>query len=360
MVDICNPPLMWIDGRCYRVNSNDECVVTSGYTGEDQYNVYEEDVVTEEIQETFNHQIEEVGGNRFKVSLPVASAFFSLIIGKGGQTRNRLESDTKTKIVVPRQGQEGDIVVSGSDRRGVMAAANRIDAMVASARIRQPFTHFLSIPVNSHHIQEAFNQFKKEVLECCQSVRGIEDTIFQTESLLHLTVGTMALLDQRERDLARDILLDCKEHVILPLLGSETLSFEVEGLEYMNDDPAEVDVLYVKIKDETGILQQIADMIVDKFVSSGLMKKEYDRVKLHLTVMNTLFRKEQGDIGEKQNKNTKVRESFDCRPILEGWNEIHFGTVQLEEIHLSQRRAGRRTAEGYYLPSAIVTINSCG
>jgi len=125
----------------------------------------------------------------------------------------------------------------------------------------------------------------------------------------------------------------------------------------MNDDPGEVDVLYAGVKDISGNLQKVVDGIVEKFVDSGLMKREYDRVKLHLTLMNTLFRKDQGDLGD--NTMGQGRESFDCRPVLEGWNKLSLGEVKVEEIHLSQRRAGRRTAEGYYLPSAVVNINSC-
>ena len=34
-----------------------------------------------------------------------------------------------------------------------------------------------------------------------------------------------------------------------------------------------------------------------KFVASGLMRREYDGIKLHLTLINTLFGKEQGDWG---------------------------------------------------------------
>ena len=88
---------------------------------------------------------------------------------------------------------------------------------------------------------------------------GLDETIFQTETLLHLTVGTMALLDQRERNLARDILMDCKENIIQPLLLDKTLEFSIEGLEIMNDDPAAVDVLYGKIQDDSGALQRIVD-----------------------------------------------------------------------------------------------------
>lgn len=39
-------------------------------------------------------------------------------------------------------------------------------------------------------------------------------------------------------------------------------------------------------------LQVITDQLVERFVASGLMLKEWDRVKLHATVMNTLFRKD--------------------------------------------------------------------
>lgn len=39
-------------------------------------------------------------------------------------------------------------------------------------------------------------------------------------------------------------------------------------------------------------LQVIADRLVEYFVSVGQMAREWDRVKLHGTVMNTLFRKD--------------------------------------------------------------------
>jgi len=221
MVDIYRPPLLWLDGRCYRVSTEVNYTVSTGYTGEEE----EEETMnidgsmTEEMEDSFHHQIEELNGNRFRVSMQVASAFFPQIIGKGGQVKTRLETDTRTKILIPKKGLEGDIVISGGDRRGVMAAANRIDVIVAAARNKQPFTHFISIPVNMEQVQKDYLLFKKEVLESCTHVRGLEESIFQTETLLHLTVGTMALLDQRERDKARELLMDCKEHVVLPAVG---------------------------------------------------------------------------------------------------------------------------------------------
>ena len=122
------------------------------------------------------------------------------------------------------------------------------------------------------------------------------------------------------------MLADCKNNIIEPHLSGGKLEFEISGLEIMNDDPSDVDVLYGKIVDKTGKLQSIVDAIgmyqfvqvtfyfnhyiswncpAEKFVQSGLMKREYDRVKLHATLLNTLFRKDEGDLGDKLL--TKVR-----------------------------------------------------
>merc|ERR1712168_925076 len=57
----------------------------------------------------------------------------------------------------------------------------------------------------------------------------------------------------------------------------------------MNDDPSMVDVLYAKVKQGANILQQLADGMVDYFVSEGIMTRQYDKVKMHVTVMNSLM-----------------------------------------------------------------------
>jgi len=44
-------------------------------------------------------------------------------------------------------------------------------------------------------------------------------------------------------------------------------------------------------------LQVMADRLVQHFVSAGLMVREWDKVKLHGTVMNTLLRKDSTGTG---------------------------------------------------------------
>ncbi len=53
----------------------------------------------------------------------------------------------------------------------------------------------------------------------------------------------------------------------------------------------EVDVVYAKVSSSPDdVLQRLADGLVDRFVASGLMSRQYDRVKVHLTLLNSLFR----------------------------------------------------------------------
>jgi len=356
MGDIIDPPLIWLGNSCFRKNNEIEYTVRTGYTGEeeDQYQDYDE--VNQDDDQDFQHCITEYAGG-FKAQLEISSNFFPQIIGKGAQTKMRLEKETGTKINIPRKGMQGDITVSGTQKASVIRCCNRIDMMVISARQKHEFTHFISLPVNSQQMQESFQAFKREVLENCSEGRGIEESIFQTSSLLHLTVGTMVLMDDRERNIAREILQDCKDTIILPKHGDTPFEVEISGLEIMNDDPGEVDVLYAKVN-KSQELQQIAELIVDKFVDAGFMRREYDRIKFHVTVMNTLFRKDKNDVGDKSIPGN--RESFDARTILQLYSDRKFADVEISTIHLSQRRAGKRTAENYYLPSHILNITSCG
>ena len=69
-------------------------------------------------------------------------------------------------------------------------------------------------------------------------------------------------------------------------------------------------------------LQRLADALVERFVSKGLMKKLYDRVKLHATVMNTKLRSDsEGQTPSKKSRSDlpprfSKRMTFDARKII--------------------------------------------
>ncbi|XP_021253804.1 activating signal cointegrator 1 complex subunit 1 isoform X5 [Numida meleagris] len=275
------------------------------------------------------------------------------IIGKKGETKKRLETETRTSISIPKPGVEGEIVITGQQRGGVISARTRVDVLLDSFRKKQPFTHFLSFALNQPVIQERFLQFKEEVLEKCSQDHGVSSSLFQNPAKLHLTLGTLVLLNEQEIQRACELLQQCKEDFVDQITGGKPLTVEVAGVEYMNDDPAMMDVLYAKVhmKDGSDKLQAIADQLVERFVASGLMLREWDRVKLHATVMNTLFRKDPSGAEERSNTVTgkssfKERESFNGRNVLKLFENFSFGEAQLDAVLLSQRYSS--DASRYY------------
>lgn len=355
-MDILRPPTAWFGGRCYRVISPVTTRSNVNYAEADAYQ-FEESVYQDEVDcaaEMPEVPVDQLDNGKFQTSIPVANTYFSYIIGSKGATKKRIENDTYTQIRIPAKGQSGDIVVTGRDIKTVRQARIKIELLVEQARKKVAFTHFLSMPLNNSTIQERFLEFKKEVLEKCGDCRGIDETIFQNPAKLHLTLCVMVLADERERHQAVDILNTCPNSVFRKYLAGERLKVEMRGIEYMNDDPGEVDVLYGQVTalNWAHSLQTIADALVDEFVKAGVVNRQYERVKLHVTLMNTLFRQDRDGVTD--SKTSKDRESFSAREILEEFKDYSFGQMEVEEIHLSVRYT--TASNGFYTASGKIPV----
>lgn len=62
-------------------------------------------------------------------------------------------------------------VITGFHKGAVSSAVTRVEVLVESFRKKQPFTHFLSFPLNHPKVQEGFLKFKEEVLQQCSKVQ---------------------------------------------------------------------------------------------------------------------------------------------------------------------------------------------
>ncbi|XP_058477106.1 activating signal cointegrator 1 complex subunit 1 [Solea solea] len=354
-MEVLRPSLININGRIYRKNTIKE----EQYEEEEEFSYMgppeSEELVEDETCDSYIIQETDKG---YRCAIDVPSVLYKYIIGKKGETRRRLEMDTKTSINIPKQGVEGQIVITGSHKAAVSSALTRVEVLVDSFRRKQPFTHFLSFPLNDPKIQEGFLKFKDQVLQQCSQDHGVEGSIFQNPAKLHLTIGTLSLLNEMEVRKACEQLQECQTF-IRDIAGGKPLPLEVMGIEYMNDDPAMVDVLYAKVnvKDRSDKLQVIADQLVEHFVSVGLMVREWDRVKLHGTVMNTLFRKDSTveDTGGAGRHTVSDREAFDARNILKKFGAYGFGEFELKNVLLSQRYSTDCT--GYYSSAGSVSFS---
>lgn len=53
--------------------------------------------------------IEEMDSGQFRHSMDIPSPYFKFIIGKKGETKRRLETETETQVTIPGHGKEGPI-----------------------------------------------------------------------------------------------------------------------------------------------------------------------------------------------------------------------------------------------------------
>lgn len=106
-------------------------------------------------------------------------------------------------------------VITASDRKAVISARHRIDLLIETSRKKIHYTHFLSIPLNKKEIIDNYNSFKNNVLgKYDKTTYNIDESLFQTPSKLHLTIGMLKLLDDNEKKQAIEALMNCKEKII--------------------------------------------------------------------------------------------------------------------------------------------------
>ncbi|KAK2586606.1 hypothetical protein KPH14_011479 [Odynerus spinipes] len=334
-------------GRCYRFFESDAWknkYNMDAYVEED----YQPDYTDEEASDC-NIEIVPHGEAKFKHTFHVAKTFFPFIIGSKNGVRKRIEIETKTTIQVPKQ--DGDIVIIGSDRRGIFSARHRIELLIEVSRKKLNYTHFLNIPLNKEEIITNFNLFKKDVIQKFGGVaRGIDELLFQKPHKLHLSLVMLTLLDEEERKQAVKTFMDCKQHIIDPFIEKYgPITVNLKGIECMNDDPSSVKIIYAAVKTKNDALQTLSDDIVDYFAEMGFVTEKKNHVKLHATFMNTRYRNEVN----KPDKNTE--KTFDATQLLNEYKDTSFGTMILNEIHLSQLKSA--SSNDYYQATAKIKLD---
>lgn len=338
------PTLIHIGGRCYRKMPFEQKIELCDPSERASRRHDEEELAWEdEACDAFS--LVEKTEEGYRLGMQVPSLLYKFIIGKRGETKRKIEKETGTRIIIPRMGEEGDIVITGPQRSGVVGARSRIEVITESSKQKIAYTHFLSFPLYKSNLEKKIDEFKVKVLKDCFECRGIDASIFQLPSKIHLTVGMLTLLTDKDVKNAAELLSQCYEELVSKYLNDSPVTVELKGVEYMNDDPAEVDVLYAKVitQDGSDRLQRLADGLVERFVSKGLMKKEYDRVKLHATVMNSKLRSDSEGQTPAKKRRTDLpprftkKMSFDARKIIPMFEDFSFGEYHLDTIHLSTR-----------------------
>lgn len=168
-------------------------------------------------------------------------AFYGFIIGYKGSVKKKIETETNTSIIVPKINSNHEeigmnlfciiflliylicfsylfiifVEIVGKSRASVISCRRRIDLLIESSRNKIRFTHFISIPLNTEIIMRNFENLKSGILNYSQhELDGISDDIFVSSKKLHLTIGMLRLLNEKERHEAAEALSSCVKNII--------------------------------------------------------------------------------------------------------------------------------------------------
>eukprot|EP01025_Chloroclados_australasicus_P064066 TRINITY_DN8512_c2_g1_i2.p1 TRINITY_DN8512_c2_g1~~TRINITY_DN8512_c2_g1_i2.p1 ORF type:complete len:369 (+),score=69.33 TRINITY_DN8512_c2_g1_i2:120-1226(+) len=347
---VLKPPIVELAGRRYRVTHGFPMTgVKEGDEGEmesviqeaeDEEALEQEGTQMEEMELLSDSEVtEEKGWQVTRISCD--SALYGFIIGRGGYNKKRIETETKARLIFPdpkqQKEQGGEIVIKGKSRETISRARARVEAIIEDALQDSrtlDYTHFISVPMATQTSINAFTAFKEAVLsdetaEAC----SIEDSIFQAPHHLHLTVCMLKLYSDERRLKAKQVLDEVKGE-IAQIVGNKPLKVQLATLEYMNDDPSEMNVLYMQVKetDRGDRLQRVCNVVVGALARAGIaLLQDVKEVKMHVTVINTRYRRGQKEDGDRK------RIPFDGRNLLQQYTDVDLGEHFVTTLHLSQR-----------------------
>eukprot|EP00051_Salpingoeca_urceolata_P019937 m.294768 g.294768 ORF g.294768 m.294768 type:complete len:277 (-) comp19507_c0_seq2:498-1328(-) len=242
-VDVVQPPLLRVGKRMYR-QAGSAALSFQDDGGEDYDHVAVDEAGDEEYE---GLDIVVLDDGQYQATVTIAPTFYPLIIGRKGQAKARLESDTRTSILVPRRGSKSEsVTVRGKTRAAVASCCTRLELLVSSASETSRPTHFVSIPLVSPRTERAIAAFRDAVLadeRCAQE--GITPELFCNPRQLHLTVAVLRLNTTAQVKTACRILEGCV------CMCPPTRTLRMQGLEYMNDDPSEVCLVSVYLFNQT-------------------------------------------------------------------------------------------------------------
>jgi activating signal cointegrator complex subunit 1 len=356
------------DSCCYRTYCAPVPEVFKRSTAEEE-ELYND--VDEESDDESQRCVRDPETGQYALPLPsIGPQYYKFIIGSKGAVRESIENETGATIHVPRPNDpEGCLVVRGITKASCITAQQRIDIIVAKSSKLIDYTHLISIPLS--HLQKEVSDLLTSIdKQCTGHSKGVHPSIFQSPQQLHLTILMLRLYQSDELSKARHLMN--QGQVFIDDVFRSTDQILIKGLNYMNDDPSEVHILYLQVgKNNTcEKLSKLIEHISQLFISAGLATENevQHNEKLHATLMNSKWRKsDEKPTTPSEPIVTTItftaaprghdeRVPFDIRHIMKQFGDVDLGCHPLKTIELS--RMGTKDNRGYWMSDHSVPFPS--
>lgn len=292
--------------------------------------------------------------DKFTTTIKLPKLYYSKMLNLPHFSLDKLSCETETEIIIPQHNHEDGIILNSASTTNLLNAVKHLHSVIAEIRERNVALQFTCIPCQHPEVREKFENLKTQLVKMRDEIEGFDESIFMCPLKLHLTIDVYALLDEKEKIEAISALKDYKKHLDEIVSRSGPLKLDIRTLDCMNANLKKVDVVYanVKIVNETEEynLQKIVNDISKHFYHRGLAKKYQENVKLHMTIINTKYRK-----NSESPKRKHRRLSIDATKIMEKFRDYHFGYCNFNSVHLSH--ITMKGEDGFYKPLAVIKLD---
>ncbi|CAH1132825.1 unnamed protein product [Ceutorhynchus assimilis] len=341
------PIKMWIQGKTFPIQKFSEMTKKLNKPKTDHEHDDESQIIPHEEYIKLLDITEDKGN--FTTQIQVPKLYKAKLFTLPKFDIEKISKVTNATIIIPGYGKESDITLSSQNTIDLVKAVAHIHSAIGEVRSRTLPFQFTCIPCSTPSIREKFESLKQQILYMKEEVDGFHESIFISPLKLHITIDVFSLLDDDEKLEAIRVLNEYKS--TLEKLGP--LKLNIASLSCMNDNIEKTDVIYanVRLLNETNDnnLQTIIDALSHHFYEKGLLKKYQENVKLHMTIINTKYRKD-----KTSPKRKRRRLSIDATKIFEKFKDFEFGDCDFDSLHLSHMTL--KGDDGFYKPLAVIKL----
>jgi activating signal cointegrator complex subunit 1 len=217
----------------------------------------------------------------------------------------------------------------------------------APSKAKPPaLTHFLCIPLVTPATRPALFDGLARLRQDVEESGICAASAVRHVGSLHLTLGVMALSSASEVEDVKVFLAELDLRNLLreeeeeEVKGKQGLMIRLEGLHAMQH-PGRTSVLYAKPMDANGgaedRLMQFAQRVRRVFEEKGWVKREDRELKLHATVLNTIYARGKAEKGRK----------FDARELVGRWDGLEWAEgMRVDRVQVCRMGAVKVWSEG--------------
>ncbi|EKM59199.1 uncharacterized protein PHACADRAFT_191520 [Phanerochaete carnosa HHB-10118-sp] len=186
---------------------------------------------------------------------------------------------------------------------------------------KPPLTHFLALPLGHHaDLRERVSAFTRSLLDSAPAIPGLDESVVISPRRLHITLGVMSLSDAlpdalpsrsgpastqagesasgtpRTVAAALALLRELRPRV-QALLAGAPLRVALRHVDIMRPDRGDPERAHVMWagpsldSEDARHLKRVAEFVNGEFRKAGLVVNERRPLKLHCTILNTVYRR---------------------------------------------------------------------